>query len=81
MDVHKLTEEFGQDHLRDKCGLPLATYFSATKLSWLLSNVPEVTQISFFWPRRIIRGGETGFSPTLKFHIYIDQSNILRIHS
>lgn len=42
VDVHKLTEEFGQDHLRDKCGLPLATYFSATKLSWLLSNVPEV---------------------------------------
>ena len=42
MDVHKLTEEFGQDHLRDRCGLPLATYFSATKLSWLLSNVAEV---------------------------------------
>ena len=42
MDVHKLTEEFGQDHLRDKCGLPLATYFSATKVSWLLTNVPEV---------------------------------------
>ena len=37
-----MTEEFGQDHLRDRCGLPLATYFSATKLSWLLSNVAEV---------------------------------------
>ena len=47
MDVHKLTEEFGQDHLRDKCGLPLATYFSATKLSWLLTNVPEVLTDSY----------------------------------
>ena len=49
MDVHKLTEEFGQDHLRDKCGLPLATYFSATKLSWLLTNVPEVLT-AFYCP-------------------------------
>ena len=25
-----------------RCGLPLATYFSATKLVWLLENVQEV---------------------------------------
>ena len=25
-----------------RCGLPLATYFSATKLVWLLENVKEV---------------------------------------
>lgn len=44
VEVQRLHEKFGQDHLRTKCGLPLATYFSATKLSWLLDNVPEVSQ-------------------------------------
>ncbi|XP_064471144.1 glycerol kinase 3-like isoform X1 [Ornithodoros turicata] len=31
-----------KDFLRQKCGLPLSTYFSAVKLVWLLENVPEV---------------------------------------
>ena len=44
VEVHKLHEKVGQDFLREKCGLPLATYFSATKLSWLLENVPEVAR-------------------------------------
>ena len=44
VEVHRLHEKVGQDYLRDKCGLPLATYFSATKLSWLLENVPAVAQ-------------------------------------
>ncbi|HZV20375.1 MAG TPA: glycerol kinase GlpK, partial [Hyphomicrobiales bacterium] len=30
----------GQDRLRGKTGLPLASYFSALKLRWLLDNVP-----------------------------------------
>ena len=30
----------GQDRLRDKTGLPLATYFSGLKLRWLLDAVP-----------------------------------------
>ena len=30
----------GQDRLRAKTGLPLATYFSGLKLAWLLENVP-----------------------------------------
>jgi glycerol kinase len=30
----------GQDRLRGKTGLPLATYFSGLKLRWLLDNVP-----------------------------------------
>ena len=29
----------GQDRFRDKTGLPLATYFSGTKVSWILDNV------------------------------------------
>ena len=44
VEVHRLHEKVGQDYLRQKCGLPLATYFSATKLSWLLENVPEVAR-------------------------------------
>ncbi|MFX3832810.1 FGGY family carbohydrate kinase, partial [Streptococcus suis] len=28
------------DRLREKTGLPLATYFSGLKLHWLLDNVP-----------------------------------------
>jgi glycerol kinase len=30
----------GQDRLRAKTGLPLATYFSGPKISWILDNVP-----------------------------------------
>ena len=42
VEVGKLSQEYGKDHLRTGCGLPLATYFSATKMSWLMENVPEV---------------------------------------
>lgn len=42
VQVHKLHSMFGQNFLREKCGLPIATYFSATKLVWLMDNVPEV---------------------------------------
>jgi glycerol kinase len=30
------------DRLRDKTGLPLASYFAGTKVKWLLDNVPEL---------------------------------------
>ena len=32
----------GQDRFRQKTGLPLATYFSGTKLKWLLENIDEI---------------------------------------
>ncbi|WP_230534043.1 glycerol kinase GlpK [Microvirga roseola] len=42
--VDAIVEEFardgGHDRLRDKTGLPLASYFSGLKLRWLLDNVP-----------------------------------------
>ncbi len=38
--VSELAREGGQDRLRAKTGLPLATYFSGLKLRWLLENVP-----------------------------------------
>ncbi|KEZ43645.1 Glycerol kinase [Scedosporium apiospermum] len=33
----------GADELASRCGVPLSTYPSATKLLWLLENVPEVS--------------------------------------
>ncbi len=37
---NQLAEAGGQDRLRDKTGLPLATYFSGPKIKWILDNVP-----------------------------------------
>ena len=38
--VRDLGGEIGQDRLRDRCGLPLATYFSGPKIRWLLDEIP-----------------------------------------
>ncbi|CAG8589281.1 8024_t:CDS:2, partial [Acaulospora morrowiae] len=42
--VHKLNgkSSLGKDVLKEVCGLPITTYFSAVKLRWLIDNVPEV---------------------------------------
>ena len=37
--VNELTATLGADGLREKTGLPFATYFSGLKLKWLLENV------------------------------------------
>ncbi|MFP3854775.1 MAG: glycerol kinase GlpK [Anaerolineales bacterium] len=37
--IRHLAEDGGQDRFRGKTGLPLATYFSGPKLSWLLQHV------------------------------------------
>ncbi len=37
--VNKYSADGGQDRLRAKTGLPLATYFSGPKVTWLLDNV------------------------------------------
>jgi glycerol kinase len=39
--VAAYTREGGQDRFRAQTGLPLASYFSALKLQWLLDNVPD----------------------------------------
>ena len=36
---NELAKDGGQDRLRDKTGLPLATYFSGPKIKWILDNV------------------------------------------
>ena len=38
------TELGGQDAVRGVTGLPISTYFSASKLRWLIENVPEVRE-------------------------------------
>jgi glycerol kinase len=37
----RLSAEHGQDRFREKTGLPIATYFSAPKVRWILDEVPE----------------------------------------
>ena len=39
--VAEYTRKGGQDRFRSATGLPLASYFSALKLRWLLDNVPH----------------------------------------
>ncbi|CBY14557.1 unnamed protein product [Oikopleura dioica] len=34
----------GKDAFRDKCGLPIAQYFSALKIRWLMDNFPDIAQ-------------------------------------
>jgi glycerol kinase len=38
--VRELAGEEGMDRLREHVGLPLSTYFSGPKVTWLLDNVP-----------------------------------------
>ncbi len=42
--VAEMAADGGQNRLRAKTGLPLATYFSGLKLRWLLDNVPGARQ-------------------------------------
>ncbi|RFB80499.1 glycerol kinase GlpK [Methylovirgula sp. 4M-Z18] len=44
--VAHFAKDGGQDRLRAKTGLPLATYFSGLKLRWLLDNVPGAQQLA-----------------------------------
>ncbi|MEG3849752.1 glycerol kinase GlpK [Microcoleus sp. herbarium19] len=40
----KLAEIGGKDRFREKCGLPLATYFSGPKIKWMLDNIPGLRE-------------------------------------
>ncbi|EON69783.1 glycerol kinase [Coniosporium apollinis CBS 100218] len=42
--VRELKTRSGADKLQDKCGLPLSTYPSVSKLLWMLENVDKVKQ-------------------------------------
>lgn len=42
--VRQLGGDAGQDRFRERCGLPLATYFSGPKIRWLLDTVPGLRE-------------------------------------
>ena len=42
--VEELSRSGGQDRFRSSTGLPLATYFSGSKIRWLLDNVPGLRE-------------------------------------
>jgi glycerol kinase len=42
--IRELAGDVGQDRFRDRCGLPLATYFSGPKIRWLLDHVPGLQE-------------------------------------
>ncbi len=42
-DVEALNASCGADCFREKTGLPVATYFSATKIAWMLEHVPGLS--------------------------------------
>jgi glycerol kinase len=42
--VNEFSKDGGQDRLRPKTGLPLATYFSGPKVKWILENVDGTRQ-------------------------------------
>ncbi|MGA9483300.1 MAG: glycerol kinase GlpK [Candidatus Acidiferrales bacterium] len=73
--VAEFAREGGQDRFRRKTGLPLATYFSALKLRWILNNVQgarakaEAGQLLFgtvdtFLLRRLTGGAAGGIHAT-----------------
>ncbi|MBT3313714.1 MAG: glycerol kinase GlpK [Anaerolineae bacterium] len=43
---NELAKEGGQDRLRAKTGLPLATYFSGPKVKWILDNVEDARKLA-----------------------------------
>ncbi len=45
-DCRALIDAGWQDDVRARTGLPISTYFSATKIRWLLANVPEVRDLA-----------------------------------
>jgi glycerol kinase len=42
--VRELCGELGPGRFRERCGLPLASYFSGPKLRWLLETVPRLRE-------------------------------------
>jgi glycerol kinase len=45
-DCRALVEAGLEEDVRSRTGLPISTYFSATKIRWLVENVPEVRDLS-----------------------------------
>merc|ERR1719361_3382709 len=45
--VHAMSDRLGsKDALRPKCGLPISSYFSATKIKWFFENDERVSRLA-----------------------------------
>ena len=42
--IRDLAHDVGADRIRERSGLPLATYFSGPKLTWLLEHIPGLRE-------------------------------------
>ncbi|WP_433337675.1 glycerol kinase GlpK [Spirillospora sp. CA-294931] len=42
--VEELSREPMAEHIDERCGIPLATYFSAPRIRWLLDDMPELRE-------------------------------------
>ena len=42
--VSRFKKKIGRERVEHITGLPMSTYFSATKILWLIENVPSVRQ-------------------------------------
>jgi glycerol kinase len=64
--VDAAEKSHGSDLFRKRCGLPLATYFSASKIVWILDNVPgaraaaEAGELAFGTPDTWVLWNLTG---------------------
>lgn len=45
-DCRALIDAGWEDDVRARTGLPISTYFSATKIRWLLANVPDALELA-----------------------------------
>ena len=48
-DCRALIDAGWEDDVRARTGLPISTYFSATKIRWLLANVPDALEPCRIW--------------------------------
>lgn len=44
--IDSLKNKHGKNHFRQKTGLPLAAYFSASKIKWVFENDPEIRRLN-----------------------------------
>lgn len=44
-EINKLKNKNIEDTVLEKAGLPLDSYFSATKLAWIFNNIPEASRL------------------------------------
>ena len=75
--IEELRNNGQEDEILKRAGLPLAPYFSASKLAWIVNNVPDAKQA---WSRGTLRLGTSDafFLDRLTGHFVTDVSTASR---